>query len=449
MSAPRRDAGDRHRLHRAQPAHLPDPAAAVRRARRRDPGVRDVAVGARRRDRPGVGRRARPARAVPGRGATCAGRRTCGCSTEIPRFHRRARGCCSSPRARATPTRRCASSSRAAGSRRTSQRHFMEPLVAAVWSCDPDLALDYPARYLFTFLEHHGMLGVFGSPHVAHRHRRLPRVRRAGSPPGSPDVRTGTKVTSVLETARRRRGHRRQRRGRDVRRRASSPPTPTRRWRCWPSRPPLQRERAGGAALLRTTPRCCTPTPRCCRAQPSARASWNFQRPPRRRPAGVTVTYDLTRLQRLADRHPLPGHPRRRATSSTRRRCIARMRVRPPDLHPRRRSPRSAGCPRSTPTGSPSPARTTAGASTRTAPAPAWPPPSGWASRGPRPTGARVARRSPSSTGPRSATPAAQPFRHTFTYRSHTWLVDLDDLPDPAARTGVVRGARPPRRRRT
>lgn len=42
--------------------------------------------------------------------------------------------------------------------------HFMTPLVAAVWSCAPDVALDYPARYLFTFLEHHGMLTVFGSP---------------------------------------------------------------------------------------------------------------------------------------------------------------------------------------------------------------------------------------------------------------------------------------------
>ena len=40
----------------------------------------------------------------------------------------------------------------------------MEPLVAAVWSCDPAVALDYPARYLFSFLDHHGMLGVFGSP---------------------------------------------------------------------------------------------------------------------------------------------------------------------------------------------------------------------------------------------------------------------------------------------
>lgn len=42
--------------------------------------------------------------------------------------------------------------------------HYMTPLVAAVWSCAPGTALDYPARYLFVFLEHHGMLTVFGSP---------------------------------------------------------------------------------------------------------------------------------------------------------------------------------------------------------------------------------------------------------------------------------------------
>lgn len=42
--------------------------------------------------------------------------------------------------------------------------HFLAPLVAAVWSCSPDVALDYPARYLLTFLDHHGMLTVFGSP---------------------------------------------------------------------------------------------------------------------------------------------------------------------------------------------------------------------------------------------------------------------------------------------
>jgi uncharacterized protein len=41
---------------------------------------------------------------------------------------------------------------------------FMTPLVAAVWSSPPGEAMRYPARYLFVFLEHHGMLSVFGSP---------------------------------------------------------------------------------------------------------------------------------------------------------------------------------------------------------------------------------------------------------------------------------------------
>ena len=75
----------------------------------------------------------------------------------------------------------------------------MEPLVAAVWSCDPAVALDYPARYLFAFLEHHGMLGVFGSPSwrtvTGGSHEYVRRVAAHLD-----DVRTGTKVTSVLET---------------------------------------------------------------------------------------------------------------------------------------------------------------------------------------------------------------------------------------------------------
>ncbi|MFC8130483.1 NAD(P)/FAD-dependent oxidoreductase [Streptomyces sp. NPDC057302] len=43
-------------------------------------------------------------------------------------------------------------------------RHFAVPLVSAVWSCPPGTALRYPARYLFRFLDHHGMLTVSGSP---------------------------------------------------------------------------------------------------------------------------------------------------------------------------------------------------------------------------------------------------------------------------------------------
>ncbi len=42
--------------------------------------------------------------------------------------------------------------------------HFILPVVAAVWSCGPQTAGEYPAKYLFRFLEHHGLLSVTGSP---------------------------------------------------------------------------------------------------------------------------------------------------------------------------------------------------------------------------------------------------------------------------------------------
>jgi predicted NAD/FAD-binding protein len=41
--------------------------------------------------------------------------------------------------------------------------HFVVPVVSAVWSSAPATALEYPARYLFTFLANHGMLSVKGS----------------------------------------------------------------------------------------------------------------------------------------------------------------------------------------------------------------------------------------------------------------------------------------------
>ncbi|MEU9194552.1 NAD(P)/FAD-dependent oxidoreductase [Streptomyces hundungensis] len=42
--------------------------------------------------------------------------------------------------------------------------HFVTPLVSAVWSCAPEIAMRYPATYLFRFLAHHGMLSVRGAP---------------------------------------------------------------------------------------------------------------------------------------------------------------------------------------------------------------------------------------------------------------------------------------------
>ncbi|MFF2326260.1 MULTISPECIES: NAD(P)/FAD-dependent oxidoreductase [unclassified Streptomyces] len=42
--------------------------------------------------------------------------------------------------------------------------HFLTPVVSAVWSCDPKTATRFPARYVFRFLAHHGMLSIGGSP---------------------------------------------------------------------------------------------------------------------------------------------------------------------------------------------------------------------------------------------------------------------------------------------
>jgi DUF1365 family protein len=178
-------------------------------------------------------------------------------------------------------------------------RHFMEPLVAAVWSCDPATALDYPARYLFTFLEHHGMLGVFGSPEW--------RTLTGGSATyvaavaaGLDDVRVETKVTSVRELADRV----------EVTDGSGAMTSfdavvvathPSQALAMLESPTDLQREvlsalpYSANTALLHTDTSL-LPTAR------NARASWNFHRPPAEsgeEVRGVTVTYDLTRLQRL------------------------------------------------------------------------------------------------------------------------------------------------------
>jgi predicted NAD/FAD-binding protein len=80
--------------------------------------------------------------------------------TEVTRFHRRAHALLDGPDDGRTVREFLAegrfSSYFAA--------HFMTPLIAAVWSTAPDRAGDYPARYLFRFLDNHGMLAVTGSP---------------------------------------------------------------------------------------------------------------------------------------------------------------------------------------------------------------------------------------------------------------------------------------------
>ncbi|MCU1647370.1 MAG: putative amine oxidase [Nocardia sp.] len=76
--------------------------------------------------------------------------------------------------------------------------YFMTPLVAAVWSCDPGTATQYPAQYLFRFLDHHGMLTVYDSPTwrtvVGGSARYVEKIATTLD-----EVRTGTPVLAVAE----------------------------------------------------------------------------------------------------------------------------------------------------------------------------------------------------------------------------------------------------------
>ena len=82
---------------------------------------------------------------------------------EVKRFHRAATRLLRRP-SPPTTTKPSASFLERHGFSQYFIDYFMTPLVAAVWSSRPGDAMRYPARYLFVFLDHHGMLSVFGSP---------------------------------------------------------------------------------------------------------------------------------------------------------------------------------------------------------------------------------------------------------------------------------------------
>jgi len=218
--------------------------------------------------------------------------------TEIPRFHRRARRLMAGD-GPDTTLREFLDAGRFTPYFR---RHFMEPLVASVWSCDPAVALDYPARYLFSFLDHHGMLGVFGSPEwrtVTGGSRTY--VERVGAV--IDEVRTGTKVTSVLET------------GDGVEVTDGNGVVtaydavviathPGQALAMLAAPTTAQREVLGALPYSRNVALLHTDESVLPSAE-GARASWNFRRPVDATDH-VTVTYDLTRLQRLpTDTHYL------------------------------------------------------------------------------------------------------------------------------------------------
>jgi predicted NAD/FAD-binding protein len=79
---------------------------------------------------------------------------------EVLRFHRRARAMLAGPESDIT-LQEFLDQGRFSPYFRN---HFMTPVVSCVWSAPPETALQFPARYLFAFLSHHGMLRVTGSP---------------------------------------------------------------------------------------------------------------------------------------------------------------------------------------------------------------------------------------------------------------------------------------------
>ena len=74
--------------------------------------------------------------------------------------------------------------------------HYAIPVVSCVWSAGRETTLAYPARYLFRFLDHHGMLRVGGSPqwYTVAGGSRAYVERLAGL---LPDVRAARPVTDV------------------------------------------------------------------------------------------------------------------------------------------------------------------------------------------------------------------------------------------------------------
>ncbi|MDI5961958.1 FAD-dependent oxidoreductase [Streptomyces sp. SL13] len=123
---------------------------------------------------------------------------------EVPRFHRRARALLrresASPAAGEDDALTLGEFLKEGGFPPYFVTHFMTPLVSSVWSCAPETAMRYPARYLFRFLDHHGMLSVTGAPRwrtvTGGSVEYVDRVAKQ-----LPDVRTSSPVRSVQRFA--------------------------------------------------------------------------------------------------------------------------------------------------------------------------------------------------------------------------------------------------------
>jgi predicted NAD/FAD-binding protein len=222
---------------------------------------------------------------------------------EVNRFHRRARRLLDEP---APLTEETTLGDFLRDGRFTDYfvNHFAVPVVAAVWSSAPGVALEYPARYLFAFLANHGMLSVSGS-HQWYTVAGGSRTYVDAVAKHLTDVRTSTPVSGIA-----RRG---DRPGIEIStaegttelfERAVVATHPDTALRILAN--PTDTERAALGAFRYSRNRAVlhhddTVLPRSRRA----RAAWNYRLPDCR--AGterVLVSYDMNRLQRLPGRTP-------------------------------------------------------------------------------------------------------------------------------------------------
>ncbi|GIH26389.1 amine oxidase [Acrocarpospora phusangensis] len=174
--------------------------------------------------------------------------------------------------------------------------HFLTPLVAAVWSCPPALTGRYPARYLFRFLDNHGMLAVKGSPRwrtVAGGSRTY--VERAAK---GLAVRTSTPVRALTRHPD---GVEIRDDGDEVHRfdAAVVATHPDQALRLLAEPTAGERAVLGAFRYARNPATLHTDTAVLPRAR-AALASWNYRMPGCAADAGgARISYDLTRLQRL------------------------------------------------------------------------------------------------------------------------------------------------------
>ncbi|MFG2490201.1 NAD(P)/FAD-dependent oxidoreductase [Streptomyces caniferus] len=214
--------------------------------------------------------------------------------TEIRAFHRAARTALAAERGDTLTLGRFLGN---CGFSRYFVTHFVTPLVSAVWSCAPTTAMQYPAVYLFRFLEHHGLLSVSGSPQwktvTGGSVEYVGRVAEQLTV-----VRTGTPVRAV---------HRGRGRARIVAEDGTDHTYdavvvavhPDQALRMLADPTDDERRVLGAFSYSRNTTLLHGDTSLLPRAR-GARASWNYLMASCTTPADkVQVTYDMNRLQRL------------------------------------------------------------------------------------------------------------------------------------------------------